>query len=72
MYGRYVHEAIIKNNEKTSGVTVHYVNENYDDGEIILQEKLNLDENESVESLENKIKQLEQLTLIKALKICLK
>ena len=72
MYGKYVHEAVIKNNEKISGVTVHYVNENYDDGKIILQEKLVLNENESVESLENKIKQLEQVTLVKALKICLK
>ena len=33
MYGRFVHEAVIKNGEKKSGVTIHYVNEVYDEGE---------------------------------------
>ena len=32
MYGRFVHEAVIKNKEKISGVTIHEVNENYDEG----------------------------------------
>ena len=72
MYGRFVHEAVIKNNESQSGVTIHEVNENYDEGAIILQQKVLLEENETVESLENKIKQLEQKTIIEALKICLK
>jgi len=72
MYGRKVHEAIIENNEKESGVTVHMVNENYDEGTIILQNTLNLDNNETVDSLENKIKSLEQSTIIEALQICLK
>ena len=72
MYGRKVHEAIIENNEKESGVTVHMVNENYDEGTIILQNTLKLDNNETVDSLENKIKSLEQSTIIEALQICLK
>jgi len=72
MYGRYVHEAVIKNNEKYSGTTVHYVNENYDEGKIILQEKIELSKNETVDTLELKIKELEKVSIIKALKLCLK
>ncbi|MCG3720728.1 phosphoribosylglycinamide formyltransferase, partial [Aliarcobacter butzleri] len=40
MYGRFVHEAVIKNGEKESGVTIHFVNEVYDEGEKILVKKL--------------------------------
>lgn len=72
MYGRFVHEAVIQNKEKQSGVTIHKVNEIYDDGEIILQKKLTLSENENVESLEIKIKELESKTVVEALRICLK
>ena len=68
MYGRLVHEAVIKNQEKVSGVTIHEVNENYDEGKIILQKKLILDEDESVDSLEAKIKKLEQSTIVEAFK----
>ncbi|WP_373069414.1 formyltransferase family protein [Sulfurimonas sp.] len=71
MYGRFVHEAVIKNKDKISGCTLHYVNDVYDDGEIILQNKINLDDQESVESLEKKIKQLEAKTIIEGLKKCL-
>jgi phosphoribosylglycinamide formyltransferase-1 len=71
MYGRYVHEAVIKNQEKMSGVTIHEVNENYDEGEIILQKSLTLCENETVESLEKKIKALEKSTIVEGLQKCL-
>jgi len=37
MYGQYVHQAVRKNNESTSGITLHYVNEQYDEGNIIFQ-----------------------------------
>lgn len=66
MYGKFVHEAVIKNKEKISGVTIHEVNENYDEGKIILQKSIDLDENETVESLERKIKQLEQKVIVEA------
>jgi len=72
MYGRFVHEAVIKNNETISGITIHYVNENYDEGEIILQKQLNISQNESVESLEKRVKQLEINSVVEALKLCLK
>ena len=66
MYGRFVHEAVIKNSEKVSGVTIHEVNENYDDGKIILQKSLLLDEQESVDSLETKIKEVEKIAIVEA------
>jgi len=72
MYGRFVHEAVIKSGVQKSGVTIHRVNENYDEGEIILQKTVLLDVNETVDSLENKIKELEKKAVLEALKICLK
>jgi phosphoribosylglycinamide formyltransferase 1 len=66
MYGKFVHEAIIKNGEKKSGVTIHYVNEVYDEGEIILTKELELDAKETVDSLENKIKELEKDAIVEA------
>ncbi len=66
MYGRFVHEAVIKNKEKISGSTIHMVNENYDEGEIILQKSLTLQENETVDSLETKIKELEKKAIVEA------
>jgi phosphoribosylglycinamide formyltransferase-1 len=68
MYGKFVHEAIIKNNEKKSGVTIHFVNEKYDDGRIILKKELELSEGETVASLESKIKDLETIAIIDAFK----
>ena len=66
MYGRFVHEAIIKNAEKKSGVTIHFVNEKYDDGEIILKKELEIHENETVDSLEDRIKNLESIAIVEA------
>lgn len=68
MYGRFVHEAVIKNGEKKSGVTIHYVNEIYDEGEKILVKEFKLTQNETVDSLENKIKELEKEAIIEAFK----
>lgn len=68
MYGTNVHKAVIESNEKKSGCTMHFVNENYDEGEFILQKSINLDKNETVESLENRIKNLESITIIEAFK----
>ncbi|MCT7611050.1 phosphoribosylglycinamide formyltransferase [Aliarcobacter butzleri] len=66
MYGRFVHEAVIKNGEKESGVTIHFVNEVYDEGEKILVKKLKLEENETVDTLEEKIKNLEKEAIVEA------
>ena len=72
MYGRFVHEAVLKNAEKESGITIHEVNEAYDEGAIILQRSVAIGEDETVESLERKIKALEQEAIIEALQQCLK
>ena len=59
MYGANVHRAVIKNKERESGITIHFVNELYDEGEVIFQKKLDLSVNETVKSLEKKIRILE-------------
>jgi formyltetrahydrofolate-dependent phosphoribosylglycinamide formyltransferase len=59
MYGSKVHASVIANQEKESGITIHFVDEIYDHGEIIFQKNVAIDSNENVESLANKIHQLE-------------
>ena len=59
MYGRYVHEAVIANKEFETGITIHYVNENYDEGAIIFQKSVALTENDTPETVANKIHKLE-------------
>ena len=59
MYGMLVHEPVVKNKESETGITIHYVNENYDDGAIIFQKSFQLSENETSESVANKIHELE-------------
>ena len=59
MYGDHVHNAVLRNKEKKTGITFHYVNENYDEGKIIAQFTVFLDENETLSSLKGKISQLE-------------
>jgi phosphoribosylglycinamide formyltransferase-1 len=59
MYGAKVHEAVISAGEKESGITIHYVNEKYDDGNILFQAKCEVAENETPESLAAKIHELE-------------
>ena len=59
-YGEHVHEAVVAAKEPYSGITVHYVNEIYDSGEIIMQAHVALAENETPDSLAAKIHQLEQ------------
>lgn len=68
MYGTNVHKAVIQAKQKESGCTIHFVNENYDEGEFILQNSIKLEENESVESLEEKIKTLESKSIVQAFK----
>ena len=59
MYGMNVHEAVIANNEKTSGITIHYVNEEYDKGAIIFKTKCKVSPEDTPETLATKIHQLE-------------
>jgi phosphoribosylglycinamide formyltransferase-1 len=59
MYGHYVHEAVVANKEKETGITIHYVNENYDEGAIIFQKSVKLSENDTPETVAHKIHKLE-------------
>ena len=59
-YGEHVHEAVVAAKEDFSGITIHYVDEIYDNGEIILQAYVPLSETETPDSLAAKIHQLEQ------------
>lgn len=59
MYGMHVHEAVIKNKEPKSGISIHYVNEKYDEGAIIFQAETPVFENDTPESLAERIHKLE-------------
>ena len=59
MYGGNIHKAVIENKEAESGISIHFVNQNYDEGKIILQEKCVVSSNETVETLIQKIQKLE-------------
>lgn len=68
MYGINVHKAVVAAKEEYSGPTVHFVNNNYDEGNIISQTKVKLSENETAESLSKKVQSVEKIQLIKVLK----
>lgn len=59
MYGDNVHKAVIENGAKESGISIHFVSEEYDKGEIVFQKKCAIEENDNVESLRMKIRELE-------------
>jgi phosphoribosylglycinamide formyltransferase 1 len=60
MYGMNVHRAVVENNEKETGITIHYVNENYDEGNIIFQKKVTVLITDTPEVVAEKIHELEQ------------
>ena len=72
MYGNNVHKAVLANKEVESGISIHFVNQNYDEGKLILQKKCSISKNETLETLVAKIHQLEQkhlpITIEKTLK----
>ena len=59
MYGIKVHESVKKNHDRVSGITIHYVNENYDEGEIIFQKKIKINKTDTVKIISKKIKIIE-------------
>lgn len=71
MHGMHVHEAVILNQEMESGITIHYVNEEYDKGEIILQKKCEVEKNDTPDTLQQKIRKLELEFLPKAIELLL-
>jgi len=59
MYGMNVHQAVVENKETETGISIHFVNEHYDEGNIILQEKVAVNQNDSPEEVAKNIHELE-------------
>lgn len=59
MYGMNVHQAVLKNKEKETGITIHYVNEHYDEGEFIFQKSVNIEDCKTPEEIAQKVHELE-------------
>ena len=59
MYGMNVHNAVLENQEQETGITIHYVNANYDEGAVIYQAKTTIDAKDSAEDIASKVHQLE-------------
>jgi phosphoribosylglycinamide formyltransferase-1 len=59
MYGARVHEAVIQSGDKESGISIHYVNEKYDEGSIIFQAKCEVLNDDTPDSLAHRVHQLE-------------
>ena len=69
MYGIHVHEAVISANEKVTGATVHFVNEVYDSGEIILQKHLKVNPDDNALSLQKRVLETEHKLYPEAIKM---
>jgi len=61
MYGMHVHEAVVKNNETQSGITIHLVNEEYDKGKILFQATCPVEPTDTADDVANKVYALEYL-----------
>ncbi len=59
MYGHFVHEAVHAAGEKESGITIHFVNEHYDEGAVIFQAKATIDPSDGPHEIEMKVRRLE-------------
>ena len=68
MYGKAVHQAVLDNNEDETGVTIHKVTQDYDEGEIIEQLRISVHENDTAESLSSRILKYEQILLVHTIK----
>jgi phosphoribosylglycinamide formyltransferase-1 len=60
MYGMHVHRSVIENKETETGISIHFVNEHYDEGNIIFQRSVALTGNETCEEVAEKVHLLEQ------------
>ena len=68
MYGMNVHRAVVENHEKETGVTLHFVNEEYDRGRIIAQTKVKVYKKDSPEEVSSRVQKAEKIQLVNALK----
>jgi phosphoribosylglycinamide formyltransferase 1 len=72
MYGDNVHKAIIEAGDLESGITIHFVNENFDEGEIIHQSRFHIEKDDDLEMIKFKGQQLEHLHYPKVIELLLK
>lgn len=72
MYGDNVHFSIMEAGETESGITIHFVNENFDEGEIIHQSRFHIDKTDDLEMIKFKGQQLEHLHYPKVIESLLK
>lgn len=72
MYGMAVHEAVLQNNESESGITIHYVNENYDEGTFIKQVSCPIYKDDTAQDLAVRIHKLEHVYLPQTIEELLK
>ncbi len=68
MYGMKVHEAVVNAGEKISGATVHYVNNNYDEGNILAQTKIDVLPTDTADDVAEKVKAAEKIQLINVIR----
>lgn len=59
MYGSKVHQAVVANKEKESGITIHYINEHFDEGEVVFQAQCEVRPTDSAVDVERKVRELE-------------
>jgi phosphoribosylglycinamide formyltransferase 1 len=67
MYGMFVHEAVKAAAESETGITIHEVNEHYDEGNVIFQATCGIDETDTVQSIASKVQKLEHMHYAKVI-----
>lgn len=72
MYGDKVHKSVLENGEEESGITIHFVNEHFDEGEVIHQSRFKIEKGDDLEMVKFKGQQLEHLHYPKVIELLLK
>ena len=67
MYGSKIHHEVIKNKDSKTGATIHFVNQEYDEGKILNQESFPIEPNDTANTVEQKVKSLEKKLLVKTI-----
>lgn len=67
LYGDHVHRSVLRSGDKKSGATVHYINEEYDEGPILMQQEVAVDEADTLQSLKAKVQYIEGPLYVRAI-----
>ncbi len=68
MFGDKVHKSVLRSGDKQSGATVQLINAEYDEGPIIIQQKVQVQENDTIETLKERVQSIEGSLYIRAIK----